>query len=200
MEQFSFVKRSGRFLKDEQIHQAVELANYSLGDLYTDFDTLKMQSESPYSRVLSLGDSVTDETIGLAVVKVFDALDELLDYTPLDQKSTVNELISSNFRGGKIGYLATMAVDPDFRGHGLGRKLTKMCLEQFSDWGVTSIYSFGWTDHEGCHIQNTLESSGFEVLGFLPGYYRQASIDDGFDCPTCGNPCDCSIKLFEQIL
>lgn len=200
MESLPSVKRNAHSLSDEQILQAVELINYSLGDSYTDFDSLRAYSDSADSRIFTLQHSRTGETIAVAIVQVYENLDQLLDTTPKDQRSRVASLIADGYNDDPVGLIKSMAVDPNFRSRGFGRRLTKMSLEQFREWEVKSAYAFGWSDYDGCHIQTTLESSGFEVLSHISDYYRQSSIDTGFNCPSCGNPCECSIKLFEQIL
>lgn len=200
MESFSSVKRHEEPLKSDHIDQIVALLNYSLGEQYTNFDTLNSQSDRNDSKLLFLRSNTTEEVIAAAVVQVYDTLDDFLENAPQDQRGNVERLIQDSYTSGKIGLLKTMAVDPDFRGKGFGRKLTRMALDQFQAWRVANVYAFGWMDHDGCHIQNTLESSGFEVVSHLTDFYHQESLDHKFNCPSCGDTCACSIKLFERVM
>lgn len=200
MESLPSVRRNARPISDELIHQAVNLINYSLGDLYIDVEGLRAYSDSSDSRIFTLQHNRTDEVVAVAIVQVCENIEELLHTTPKDQRENVAALVRERYVDGPVGLLKTMAVDPNFRGRGFGRKLTQLSIAQFRDWGAHNAYAFGWTDHEGCHIQSTLESCDFEELSHLENYYRQSSIEQGFDCPTCGNPCECSIRLFEKIL
>lgn len=191
---------SRAFQSETEIEQAVSLVNNSLGDSYTDAGVLQAQAEATFSTVFLVKSEIMDEVVGVAVVNHYQNVQEFLDTTPYNQSLRVESLILPGYRGGRIGVIKTVAVDSNMRGIGIGKKLIKVCLEELKTVDANDVYSFGWTDHEGCHIQGTLESTGFTMLGHLEDYFKQLSIELGFGCPSCGNPCRCSVKLFAQNL
>lgn len=95
-----------------------------------------------------------------------------------------------------VGSYEAVAVEPDFRRHGVGRLLTEDSL--------------GWMRQQGCDVAVTLawlsgskDSSPelFRRLGFRQGptvdrFYYEESLRDGWICPVCGGPCRCSAMLF----
>jgi ribosomal-protein-alanine N-acetyltransferase len=98
----------------------------------------------------------------------------------------VNELIPPGARPIIIGmvvvwimideaHIATIAIDPQFRGHGIGKKLLAETLRQSIQRG-TVLATLEVREHN--HIaQQMYQKFGFEIVGRRPKYYQDNNED-----------------------
>ena len=87
--------------------------------------------------------------------------------------------------------LRCIVVHPDYRGQGVGKRLTEERLKYLGD--CKEVISFAWIRPDGrCMSCKNLENFGFEFAKELPEYYnntRQA-------CKYCGGNCKCVARLY----
>lgn len=119
----------------------------------------------------------------------------VLELLPADARARVLNLIPE-LEFNRTGLLRSVAVSPKARGNSVGTSLVRASVDSLWDLGATSIISIGWTDIDGCHIQGPLEAMGFEIQGDLEGFWRDDSISKNYLCPTCGQPCSCTARVF----
>ena len=90
--------------------------------------------------------------------------------------------------------LRCIAVDPDFRGQGIGKRLTEERLKYLND--CESVVSYAWVRPDGrCMSCKNLENFGFELEEELEDYYS----DTRMNCKYCGTGCNCTARLYRKI-
>ena len=62
------------------------------------------------------------------------------------------------------------------------------------------IISTAWKRAGKINIGNILLRSGYNVMTEIPDYWYKDSVEKGYLCPQCGNPCHCSCVIFEKFL
>jgi ribosomal protein S18 acetylase RimI-like enzyme len=97
---------------------------------------------------------------------------------------------------GEIVLLDTNCVCESYVNYGIGTNLMQKRLDEFSSLGFTRFVSFCWLRSEGQDSSGILEKNGFSVIEEFPNYWYESSIEDGFTCPDCGNPCFCDAQLY----
>ncbi|MCI8612161.1 MAG: TIR domain-containing protein [Clostridia bacterium] len=98
-----------------------------------------------------------------------------------------------------IGIIKTVAVDERTKNLGLGSMLLGESLNTMAKQGVTSFASPAWKHAGVVNIASILEKCGFERAIEIPNYWYESSIEEGFNCPHCGNPCHCSCVIYIKI-
>ena len=69
----------------------------------------------------------------------------------------------------------TIAVNPEYRSHGLGRQLMLLLLEQAAERRAKNIFLEVRADNERAIA--LYESLGFAEIGIRPGYYQPEGVD-----------------------
>ena len=89
--------------------------------------------------------------------------------------------------------LRCIAVDPDCRGQGIGKRLTEERLKYLND--CESVVSYAWVRPDGrCMSCKNLENFGFELEEELEDYYS----DTRMNCKYCGTGCNCTARLYRK--
>lgn len=87
--------------------------------------------------------------------------------------------------------LRCIVVHPDYRGMGIGKKLTELRLEYLGD--CDRVVSYAWVRPNGeCMSCRNLENFGFELDKELEDYYS----DTRMNCKYCGEDCSCVARLY----
>ncbi|XAM00417.1 N-acetyltransferase [Phycisphaeraceae bacterium D3-23] len=90
-----------------------------------------------------------------------------------------------------LAEVASLAVDPDFRGHGLGRKLVEVCLREARDLGIRKVMTL------------TYERAFFERCGFTVIDRMNLPLKVWSECVRCpkNQACDeiAMVREFEDI-
>ena len=126
--------------------------------------------------------------IGFSIYDIID-YDKVLDLT---RGSDIRELMYTR----QIGYLKTIAIDRRFSGFGIASKLVKHCVETMARQGADLIISTAWKHAGVINIENVLKRNGFVQQKEIVNYWYEASINEKFMCPQCGNPCHCCCVIF----
>lgn len=112
---------------------------------------------------------------------------------PLTQlKSLLPEI---SFHNG-IGLIKSLAVYENFRGRGVASALVKAAVEWLASQEATKIITVAWVSNGTCNAQGVLESCGFYKISEIPQFWHSDSLEKGYLCPDCGNPCRCSAAIF----
>ena len=119
--------------------------------------------------------------------------------TPPAAEKSAKKTTFSAF-GNKIGYLATIAVSEKYRGNGIASRLIGEVHERFAHENINYIISTAWKHAGKINIGNVLERSGYHFVLEIPDYWYEDSVQKGFSCPQCGNPCHCACVIFEKYL
>ncbi|KGJ71938.1 hypothetical protein GY21_18745 [Cryobacterium roopkundense] len=146
-------------------------------------------------RIAFVATGKDDQVYGAATSDLPAGASSVLELLPTDAQTRVLALIPE-LEFNRTGLLRSVAVSPKARGNSVGTSLVRASVEALWDMGATSILSIGWTDIDGCHIQGPLEAMGFAVQGDLEDFWGADSISKNYQCPTCGQPCSCTARIF----
>ena len=90
-----------------------------------------------------------------------------------------------------VGCLKCVAVDPLYRGQGIGTMLTELRMEYLD--GYPLIFADAWVRPSGyCDSCKTLERFGFTVYEETEGFYA----DRKHKCPSCKDVCQCVARRY----
>ena len=87
--------------------------------------------------------------------------------------------------------LRCVVVHPEYRGQGVGKRLTEERLKYLGD--CEEVISYAWVRPDGrCMSCKNLENFGFELAKELPEYYNNTRSN----CKYCGSDCTCVARLY----
>jgi ribosomal protein S18 acetylase RimI-like enzyme len=87
--------------------------------------------------------------------------------------------------------LRCIAVHPDHRGRGIGKRLTEERLKYLDD--CDSVISYAWVRPDGtCMSCKNLENFGFRLEKEIHDYYNETRMK----CKYCGADCNCVARLY----
>jgi ribosomal protein S18 acetylase RimI-like enzyme len=89
--------------------------------------------------------------------------------------------------------LRCIAVHPDYRGQGIGKRLTEERLKYLDYCGCHDVISYAWVRPDGtCMSCKNLENFGFKLKKELDDYYNETRMK----CKYCGTGCQCKARLY----
>ena len=97
------------------------------------------------------------------------------------------------FHFSEICILRCLVVHPDYRGQGIGKRLTEERLKYLDNCEL--IISYAWVRPDGrCMSCKNLENFGFELQEELKDYYNNTRNN----CKYCGSNCSCVARLYRK--
>ncbi len=147
-------------------------------DYYTPEDFRKLNKES-ILRVATLN----GEVVGYFVFKILK--ENTVGY--LDVQST-----------SKFLEVKTIAVHPAHQGKGLGTFIFNNTTNIAKEFNVENCYCVAWQRNGKVAMHNIHINAGFQVVKNISNYWRLDSIQKGYDCPECGNPCVCNAVIYHK--
>ena len=117
---------------------------------------------------------------------------------------TADTVIVARTRGRLVGFvhfepaeggwsLRTLVVEPALRKRGLGSALARMALARYPD---ARWISPAWIDRNRIAADPMLRALGFAPQRRVPDYWLADSLERGYACPCCGNPCRCAAMVY----
>lgn len=89
----------------------------------------------------------------------------------------------------------SITIDETYRGRGIA---TMLIEDVILNYGHMRIYSHAWKMKNGeVNIKVVLERLGFQFKEEIKNMWYDDSLESGFVCPSCGNPCTCSALVYE---
>jgi GNAT superfamily N-acetyltransferase len=173
-------------LDQDLISAIVQLFDDEMSRGYISPETLSSYFRSP--EVLVCYELIDGNVAGAGIAK--RALN-LADVTPPDQLAAVKDA-TRGILSPEFGYLSGVAVSSQYRGQGLGTKLCAEMVAWMQSRDLSSVLSFGWQDHDGCHAEGAAARAGLHRVATIDNFWHQSTIDKGNICPTCGIPCRCT--------
>lgn len=125
-------------------------------------------------------------------------INKTVSYDELKRITLNNDIDELKFEN-KIGIIKTIAVDAPFRNMGLGTMLVNQSLDYMVRQGTKCFVSPAWKHAGDINVASILGKSGFVQRMEIAKYWYDSSIDEGFECPLCGNPCKCSCVFYVKI-
>jgi [ribosomal protein S18]-alanine N-acetyltransferase len=99
-----------------------------------------------------------DEFWGEELLKDWVAGDDVMLVVEAEGK-VVGFMLTQLHTATKAGYLSDIAIDPDWRGHGIGSRLIEAVLARLKERGIEYVY--GLTKVENEKIHGLLKKFGF---------------------------------------
>lgn len=170
--------------------QILRISDNELGKDYFDIKDLDFfmdKNKTSFCKIAILDDKV----VGFAMSIVL-SLEELIKYLKLEKKDLPKFIIASD----KICVIKTVSVDSNYQGMGIGHKLIDTLINSCKESGIRDFASVAWKSKKSTNIKGLLESFNFKAYKEINDYWTEDSINEGFDCPVCGNPCHCSAVMY----
>lgn len=99
----------------------------------------------------------------------------------------------------KNGYLHTLCVAENWREKGVGTALVRARLEWLQSHDAETVFGISWMRENGPSSSLLFEKFGFEELAHVREYYYSDEEPRRY-CPDCGEPCECSAKVYGREL
>lgn len=176
-------------MKVEDFGQVIKIADSQLGKDYVTPEMLNnMLGNDSSMKCHVVVDNKKNKVIGFYIYDVID-YDHVLEIT---KGAPIRELMYTT----RIGYLKTIAIDKTYAGYGIASSVVKYCIETENKRGINAFISPAWKHGGKINIENVLIQNGFVRNKEIANYWYDASVEEGFMCPQCGNPCHCSCVIF----
>ena len=179
------------------VGKVTALLGSALGIRYLTRNDVTAYLDNKDSTVVSLKSKENGAPVGAAIATLLHGITSLEGLVPRDQMESVKRLLPE-LDFNRVSYLKSLAVSPKNQGLGGATALVRALIDWSSELSATMVFAIGWKDHNGCHIQGVLEGLEFEVRGEIENFWHADSEEQGYDCPTCGQPCTCSAVLFSR--
>lgn len=156
--------------------KAAEVMNTTLGDGYTSAEDLSEWVED--NGVLCIV-MVEGDVVGAATARVLrdeEARGEERDW-------------GRNYAGLKVGELDSVAVLPEYRGHGLAQMMTGFRLGWLVGQGVNTVVSLSWRTGDNESYPILMKFGGIEIESRPRAFAR--AVNEESPCPIDGAVCEC---------
>jgi GNAT superfamily N-acetyltransferase len=172
------------------VSAAVRLLNGALGDgIYSEPGLVEMAG---YDRALGLAAWLEGDLVGAAVAQAL-VPDDNAYYDAFGPRA------HDRLAGRHLGSLEASVVAEDHRGAGIGRELAQRRMAWAAGLGSEIAVGIAWMSSPSPSWP-LFEGMGFELLGESDQIYTTDSIENGWSCPVCGNPCHCTGRLYAKDL
>jgi ribosomal protein S18 acetylase RimI-like enzyme len=130
-----------------------------------------------------------NRVVGFCIGRIMASKDFTMQHPSIAQLVSP-EIFESTDR---VGFFASLAVDPSVEGQGIGTKLMRSVVERLDSSDISVSFLSGWKSHKGLHIGGVARAIGFDVVREVEDFYKDSSLEHGYHCPVCGGPpCRCS--------
>ncbi len=172
-----------RMVTDTDIPHLIALANAALGKGYLTYDTFEWPNVRRYWR------AAIHETAGFVgfCYTYHVSAAEAADLLALE-KSALPE---------RVGILKSIAVHTVHQGKGIGYSLVQDAQRWLLSEAISVIFCVVWQSKQGANLAGIMESHGFLLYKSIPQYWCQESQLEGYLCPECGTPCQCTALIYQ---
>jgi len=91
----------------------------------------------------------------------------------------------------QVCYFKCNTVDENYRGYGIGSHLLKRSVEKAQLQGAEAGLAHIWLASPGNSAYKYFSKCGGKMVKEHPGKWNDNCIEDNYQCPICGSPCDC---------
>ena len=173
--------------------EALSLLGESLGRRYITREELATYANDSQGR-FALVAVVKGRLVAALTAEVLTP-EQFLETLPQDRVADVRTMLRG-LEFHRVGLIKSVAVSRRVRRQGVGTRIVAAAQGECWRRGSTTLLSIGWTDNDGCHIAGVLTGLGFRDVGHLSQFWLEDSTAKGYECPTCGHPCQCDAWLF----
>jgi transcriptional regulator with XRE-family HTH domain/ribosomal protein S18 acetylase RimI-like enzyme len=177
--------------KNKHISQVLDICDSELGKDYLSYEDLRktIKCEEYICKVAI--NTNTNDVIGFCICVLTD-LDGLLNTISWPENKIPKVIEYSE----KIGVIKTVAVYNKYQGYGIGKKIIEKCYDVLLDKGIDSACSIAWKNGDVTNVGGILNSLGFREFTSKENYWKEDSEEKGYNCPICGNPCNCTGVIY----
>lgn len=137
-----------------------------------------------------------DRVVGFCTFRVEP--EGFLDSSPKYRKVRFSPDLRAADRRGVLGHIRIVGVPKEAQGRGIGSALVEEAERRLLELGATAILVFGWTSPDGTHIGGILDRLGYVRTDSVDNFWTEESLEAGYDCAVCGNPCNCQVIVFKK--
>lgn len=187
-----------KLITEADIPEAIEVLNSALGEDFVSSSDLLSIINDKIGVAYKILDSSNNKIVGVATGMLAHSQNEFNYYlNGFEEQLDTHIAEGYNF---PIIVIKSVAVLKDYTGLGIGTSLVKELI----NWGILNqskfVFSIGWTDEEGCHIEKIFTRLGLTQVIQINNFWFKDSLELQYACPSCGNPCYCSAILFGKSL
>lgn len=170
----------------------ISIANKRFGDDYLSLNELHAYLNN--NNKIGIVAFVNNEIVGFALAQICN-FDELMKLVLYDQDWFKEEFLDNQ----TIGILKTIAVDNNFSNQGIGTALTKYRMEILNK-KCNIILAISWEHEQDVFNSKLLEKFGLSLKRKIENYWREDSLQKGYNCEICGAPpCRCTALTYTSI-
>lgn len=151
--------------------------------------------KASFRSALAATDTASGQVIGVLTSEIVDASAlraSFLQHENLLQQDADMRLLQP----GATGLIKSIAVAPASQGRGVATGLITRALRDLAEHGAAHSYSLAWSSKQrGCALCGVLTALGFRSVRRIERFWYSDSLANGYLCPACGNPCDCSAQV-----
>ena len=174
-----------------------ELGNKIFGDGYLDNWLLPDPDQKKFDDSICLVATKDSNIVGMIYLLITEE-------NPLEkfshsgfEISNSGQLISGHSPNERFSsvFLSLIMVDDEYRRRGIGTTLYAKIFQILSEVQVRDMYSTCWKESPNSAIIPFLEKQGWKTVSSKDKYWYDDSLNKGYQCARCGNPCFCTAVL-----
>jgi ribosomal protein S18 acetylase RimI-like enzyme len=175
-------------LKDDDIPEALRITEQLLGTYLSPADYMEYYEKSLKDKTRnSLVATIGSRIIGFSVM-----------YAPgrwaPDEFCTVTKWSKSP---ELCAYYKVACIIPEFQNHGVAGMLSRMAIEIARKQGAHAIIAHVWLNSPNNASLRLVERLGGMTIGVHKKRWYRESVEKGWRCSRCGNPCACDAAEVE---
>ncbi|WP_299576838.1 GNAT family N-acetyltransferase [uncultured Sunxiuqinia sp.] len=174
-----------------ELARVIEIADSELGKDYLD-EGIKDQISRP-NTLFRVAVSKKEGILGFCYSYI-------LTPEELDEQFELADFPKSLKVSSKIAVLKTIAVKSIHQGKGVGSILMDDALELYKQNQIESVICVAWKSKNGVNMGGLMNLYDFNLHQEINNFWKEGSIEEGYSCPVCGNPCHCSALIYTKTL
>lgn len=180
-----------RNMKKKHIPEVINISDRQLGESYFGNNINRKDIKSK-NKIYRVAIERKKRVIGFSYSKVL--IEEGIE-SYIESKNLKRSLSHSR----KVGILSTVAVESEKEGKGVGTELIGDSIEHIEKKGAEMIMATAWKSEGQVNVSSILKFYDFKKIEEVDEYWKDQSIQDSFNCPSCGAPpCTCSAVIFAK--
>ncbi|WP_247687425.1 GNAT family N-acetyltransferase [Pseudoalteromonas obscura] len=171
-------------LSRDYFSQVISLGNLVHGDNYLDSERLEQIYQMGLKKSLNASFVAIDESnqvIGFRLTYCAEQWPIDKWCTPADWPVDIEQM----------AYFKCIAIDPRAQGQGIGPKLLAASIEVLKKQGAKAGVAHLWQQSPGNGAVKYFTKSGGKLIKLHDDRWLENCINDGYECPICGNECHC---------
>ncbi len=175
-----------KIISNKHVPAILNIAERQLGNAYINVEDLLNDKN------IAIYASVRNNIVGFCTGKKM-SLENLYKDIPQLADMKLKQLDAVE----NLGFLASVATEPNYLGRGVGSALIEYCITELENKELNVLVMTGWKSGKGVHIGGIAKKYNFEKLKEIPNFWKEDSIKNSYNCPSCGPPpCLCSAVVY----